>query len=549
MRFLRNTCCLLLLIFGSLNAYSQDVDLRKIESLLNNYSSKDSPGFAVGVVIDNVLVFTKGHGLANLDYNVPNSDSTAFSLASISKQFTASAIWSLIQDNKLNLEDDIKLYLSDFPDYAQPIKIKHLLNHSSGIRNYHALMQLSGFDYDNTYYNNNSVYDLVKRQRKLSDLPGNRMFYSNSNYTLLTLIIEKVSNQNLKDYLKEHILGPLGMHQTSVSISHDVPIKNKAIGYQQKEDAYHFNGSTQTSYGAGSMRSTIKDMGIWLKMINGAIPEFLNLSTFLKTQDLLNNGQKSTYARGLQVDDYRSYTTYSHSGFGFGNQSQMICIPEKNLGVVVLTNLQSINPNEIAYNVLDYLLPEKSTEEAIDPLELPIQNLEVFKGTYLEINSDLKMIFSVENDTLNVKGPYAEAWTKLIPFGANQFHREDSEEVKYFFVNDMDYGLKIEFGGTPFYFDKIILSPVADLKLTDFTGNYFSEELNVNYIIERSDTNLNVSFPNNKYILKQIDLDTFGNNNRTIFRFNRNDFGDVDSFEIGSEGQIGNIVFTKNNKP
>ena len=321
----------------------------KIDTIFKIYHTKDNPGLVIRVIKDSEIVYSKGFGIANLDYKIKNTDSTIFSIASISKQFTAAAIWSLIRDSKLSLEDNITSFFPDFPSYGKSIKIKHLLNHSSGIRNYHTMMYLSGFDYDKDYYDNAYVLDLAQRQKNGNNLPGEKIMYSNTNYNLLALIIEQISGQNLDAYLKAKVLIPLGMEDTFVRIAHGKPIKNRAIGYQKRNDGYVFSISNQLSYGAGSMGSNLKDMSCWARMLNEETPEFIELAKFLKTTEVLINGEKANYARGIMVADYKGFKTISHSGFGFGGQSQLITVPEENISIIILTNLQSINPTPISY--------------------------------------------------------------------------------------------------------------------------------------------------------------------------------------------------------
>ena len=356
----------------------------QLDELLKVYDNSNAPGLSVKVIKAQDELYSNSFGLANLDYSIKNSDSTIFSLASIGKQFTASAIWALINESKIALEDDIRTYLPEFPKYKKPIKIKHLLNHTSGIRNYHTLMQLSGFDYHITYYDNLTVLELACKQKGLNNVPGDKVTYSNTNYNLLALIVERVSGHNLNDYIYNNILKPLKMNYTFVRVSHGKTIKNKAIGYQKRNGEFVYNVTNQLSYGAGNMGSSIKDMGIWMQMLNGQISEFIGLAKFLKTTEVFNNGTKANYARGIMVDTYKGYNTASHGGFGFGGRSKLIALPELKLGIIVLSNLQSINASSIAYQILDKVLesyPKKLKIEAVTESFKP-QDLNMFIGEY-----------------------------------------------------------------------------------------------------------------------------------------------------------------------
>jgi len=276
--FLNKYFKLLVLVLVCFIANAQTNVSQKIDNLLKIYASNDSPGLSVKVISSGKPVYSKGFGLSNLDYTIKNTDTTVFSLASIAKQFTASAIWALIKENKISLEDDIRTFLPEFPKYEQVVRIKHLLNHTSGIRNYHTLMYLAGFDYNASYYDNNTVLELACKQKNLNHLPGEKVSYSNTNYNLLAIIIERISGQNLEDYLRLQIFNPLKMNSTFVRIEHGKPVENKAVGYKKDENGFKFSTSNQLSYGAGSMGSSINDMAIWIQMLNEQIIDFKPLA-------------------------------------------------------------------------------------------------------------------------------------------------------------------------------------------------------------------------------------------------------------------------------
>lgn len=519
-----------------------------IDKILETYEIKNSPGLAIRVIQNNKILYSKGIGIANLDYNIKNADSTIFSLASISKQFTAAAVWALIEDSKLSLEDSITKFFPDFPEYGSSIKIKHLLNHSSGIRNYHTTMYLSGFDYDNDYYDNSYVLELAQRQKNLNNLPGQKIIYSNTNYNLLALIIEQLSNLNLNDYLKAKILNPLGMTNTFVRVGHGTPIKNKAIGYQNKNGKHVFNTSTQLSYGAGSMGSNTKEMTIWMNMLNEQIPAFKTLAQFLKKTETLPSGQKVNYARGIMVDQYKDYKTLSHSGFGFGGQSQLVTVPEENIGIVILTNLQSINPTPISYKILDLLLEPKNNTKV--NLEKSIlynkQNLQEFIGGYKELNSDMTMQISIENDTLKSLGSAGKTKIALVQNSTHEFVRLNAQNVKYNFKKTTEYDMIISFGGTPFYFKRAHLITETPENLKDLEGFYYSEELQTKYHFFVEDNSLKLSYKNHKDIkLYPIQLNEFGNRDRTLYHFVTTEDGEISGMLLSCDGQISNIGFVK----
>ncbi|MFT4781024.1 MAG: CubicO group peptidase (beta-lactamase class C family) [Psychroserpens sp.] len=540
--------CLAIFVFYTLTTNSQNQLSHKIDSILNIYDTNNKPGLAISIIQNKDILYSKGFGLANLDYTIQNTDSTIFSLASISKQFTSAAIWSLIKEGKLNLEDNIHQFFPDFPNYANDIKIKHLLNHTSGFRNYHTLMYLSGFNYDRDYYDNQTVLNLIKRQKNLDNILGEKVVYSNTNYNLLALIIEKLSNQNLDDYLKDKILLPLGMKRTFVRVSHGKIIKNKAVGYQKKNNQFTYNTTSQLSYGAGSMGSHLKDMIKWMNMLNGQTPQFKSLAAFLKTQDTLINGETANYARGIMIDDYKGYEVASHSGFSYGGQSQLITVPEEKIGVIIMTNLQSINPVPLSYQILDMLLvsKENKSKKRPKPIVFQPQDLTQFIGDYIELNSDMSMRIAKANDTLKVKGSMGKTPIPLLQSDKNLFVRLNAQHIKYDFTKTDKHDLIVSFGGTPFYFKRthLITKPASDLN--EYVGNYFSEELKTTYTFSLENKALKLSYNNNLDItLHPVEINKFGNHDRTLYHFTTNKSGKIIGLLLSCDGQVKNIEFLK----
>ncbi|WP_458628379.1 serine hydrolase domain-containing protein [Winogradskyella sp. PC D3.3] len=544
---LRSTC-LLIGVFVFLSSKAQTNANLKIDELLAAYVSNDAPGLSVKVIHQGQSIYSKGFGLSSLDYNIKNSDSTVFNLASIAKQFTASAIWALANDGKISLEDDIRMYLPEFPEYEDTIKIKHLLNHTSGIRNYHTLMYLAGFDYDTQYYDNNTVLDLAIKQKNLNHLVGEKVSYSNTNYNLLTIIIERISGQNLNEYLKQKILNPLKMNSTFVRVEHGKPISNKAVGYQKHRDGYRFYTNDQLSYGAGSMGSSVDDMAIWMQMLNEQILEFKSLAEFLKTTETLISGKNAKYARGLMLDNYKGYETVNHSGFGFGGRSQLIAVPEKQIGIIVLTNSQGIDAPRIAYQILDILLSntEKTIEENDDRVSFKKQDFNKVIGEYKEINSDMTMKIFVENDTLKSKGSMGRTSVALVQFEKNKFHRKQSEHVKYDFTGSPNHDMVISFGGTPFYFKRAKLIDADVVVVNEFGGFFYSEELDVRYHFYTEENMLKLTYKSKDAInLQPVQLNQFGNNDRTLYHFLKDKNNSVTGMLLSCDGVVKEVIFKK----
>lgn len=536
---------LLIALITSKLTQSQADQSAAFDNILTPFEKNNSPGLSIGIIQNGRVIYTKGIGLATIEENKKNDTKTAFSIASIAKQFTASCIWVLTEEKKISLEDDIRKYLPEMPNYGYTIKIKHLLNHTSGIRNYHAIMDLQGFDYDSEYYNNNTVLLLASKQKGLNNSPGEKVLYSNTNYNLLTIIIERVSHKNLQEFVTEKIFKPLQMNSSCFRISNQQHIENKATSYQFSEGKYTTNISIQESYGAGSMASTVEDLIKWMAVLNGTNQKYKSLTNFLSKCETLETGERASYARGIMVDKYKGYKTLSHSGYGWGGQSQIITVPEKNIGIIIMTNLESINPTPLSYQILDLLITEKKQNIKKNHKIYP-SNLVSFVGQYKEINSDMKMEITQENDTLKAKGNQSKRSISLINFEKNKFHRINNESVKYDFSKTKDYDLIITFGGTPFYFKKAVFVTPDSINTKEFVGNYCSEELQTCYSFYEKENKLYLSYKNHENMpLSPVEKDEFGNNQRTLYQFKRDKNNQITSMELSAEGTVKNIVFIK----
>jgi len=536
------------LLFLSAVGYSQENVSDKIDRLLSAYDKPNSPGMSIGVIQNGKLIYSKGLGLASVENKLPNTSTTVFEVASIAKQFTAACIWVLVQKKQISPEDDIRKYLPEMPDYGTPVKIKHLLNHTSGIRNYHAVMALQGFGYDSEYYNNQTVLELACRQKGLNNIPGEKVLYSNTNYNLLAIIIERVSKMNLNEFARQNIFTPLKMQSAFFKISAGMSVTYTATGYQITEGKYITNSSIQESYGAGSMGTSVQDLANWTAVLNNTNTKFKSLTKFLTTSERLPDGTIAKYARGVMVDNYKGYKTISHSGYAWGGEAQIITLPEKQLGVVILTNLEDINPTPLSYQIIDLFLPYangKASGTANINYLADIKDAKLFTGQYKEINSDMKMEIFIDNDTLKAKGTSARNGIALLATEKNKFRRKNNQSVEYDFSKSSSHDMMVSFGGTPFYFKKAHFVNPDEVNNENFIGDFYSEELQVTYHFYESEKKLYLSYAENKKIpLSTVQENEFGNSQRTLYHFEW-DNGRVTKMLLSSEGTVKNILFTK----
>lgn len=538
-------------ILISIVAFSQ-ADLEKnIRRIIDAYvDSESQPGVTVGVVQNGELIYQASKGSMNLEYGISFNDSTVFELASVTKQFTAACIGILEKQGKLSINDDVRTYIPELANYKETIRIKHLLNHTSGIRNHNVLLNLQGFDYKHCGYSNKMIQDLMFKQKGVNNLPGEKMLYSNTNYVLLALIVERISGMKIEDFAKQEIFEPLKMHQTFYSKNIEDVIKNRAYPYYQENGKFQQTKSLTHCVGAGGMFSTVQDLAEWSDLFLNPEHDFSYVAEFITELDTLNNGQLMTHARGMFVSPYKGVTTYNHSGRDLGMRSQFICVPEKSLAVIVFTNSEDINAVNISYEIVNLFISETSVEnQRQSPYKHSIAQKKGFEGIYQELNSDLRMEIFIENDTLKAISSFGRDATPLISKTSNSLSRIDNPSVVYTFqTEDTGTDLLVDFGGAIFYFERIELAQSPNANLDEFVGSYYSKELDVTYAFAIENNNLMLSYPNNEGILITEGVkDTFGSNRRTKYTFNRGNDGEVVSFTIASEGTVKDVLFEKIN--
>lgn len=542
---------LLLSLFLTNMIFAQSDFEYKIDSLFKKYDKTDCPGLSVGIVQNGKLIYDKGFGLANLEYSIQNSDTSKFDIASIAKQFTAACVWSLIQQGKISLDDDVRKYLPEMPFYGDTIKIRHMLNHTSGLRNYGPLLELSGIDYRQIPFNNDSVFALICRQKGLNNIPGEKVLYGNAPYNIMTIIVERTSGQSFNEYAKENIFIPLGMNNTMFRTENHSVVTNRAVGYIQNEDNTYSNfPRIESCYGAGSLWSTVEDMVLWTNIFTEKNYEYKDLAEFLMEKETLLSGEPASYSRGVMVDDYKNKQTIHHSGFTAGYQSQIISVPEIELSVIILTNLQSINPTPISYQIMDLFLKDTKTEvEQPESYVYSQKQFQEYVGQYQEKNSSMGMEIIYKNDTLWAKSSFGRAYIPLVSSDKNIFCRTDNESVKYIFTTDSKntvVDMIVYFGANPFYFEPIVLTNPDLINNDDYVGKYYSSELNVTYTVFEENNELFLSYANNPKIkLLPRQEDEFGNGGRTSYRFKRHENNDIKKITVASNGIVTDIEFIR----
>lgn len=326
---------------------------KKMDALLKQYDKKDLPGLAIGIVENGKLVYSKGYGVTNLKGKNPVTADTKFHIASISKQFTAAAIIILHQQGKLNLNNDIRQYFPELPEYKYKITIRNLLNHTSGIKSYRNVRELKGVNEEDEtkYYGAKEHFEMLKRLKGLNFKPGEKFLYSNSGYFLLGKIVEKVSGTSLREFTTKHIFKPLGMKNTFFADNYKEKIDNLATSYyfDKKEKVLKKSHKLSDSVGYLGVVSTVNDLYLWEEnFYNNKIGEKGFLKLFLQKEVETDDGW-STYGFGLRYGELEGKKIIFHGGNYLGYLGLLSIFPEERFSIIVLTNRDNINLRAIAF--------------------------------------------------------------------------------------------------------------------------------------------------------------------------------------------------------
>jgi CubicO group peptidase (beta-lactamase class C family) len=366
-----------------------------VDEVFADLANPGSPGCALGVFRDGAVIYAKGYGLANLEENVPITPANVFDIGSTSKQFTAASILFLEKQGKLSVNDDVQKYIPELPDYGQKITILHLLNHTSGLRDYLTLMDLAGINTDSVTTDDDALA-FIGRQKALNFVPGSDWLYSNTGFFLLSVIVKRVSGKSLREFAAENIFSPLSMTHTQFRDDHTSLVPNRALAYDLKEhaDGYVLSVSYFEQTGDGALHTSVEDLQKWDENFYSGQIGGKDFLAKIQEQGKLNSGKVLDYAKGLFVEDYRGLRTVSHGGAWGGYRAELLRFPDRHFSVACLCNLGNANPSKRAHEVADIYLAsslkpkqEKKKEEVEgkkkkDSIKLTEEQIRHYTGDY-----------------------------------------------------------------------------------------------------------------------------------------------------------------------
>ena len=533
-----------------------DSTIKKIDNLFKYWDKNTSPGYAVGVVRNDSLIFAKGYGMANLEYNIPIKPETIFHMASVSKQFTAFSVVLLARQGKLNLDDDIRKYLPWFPDLKVKITVRNLLNHTSGIRDQWQLLAIAGTRLDDVI-TQDQVIKILGKQQALNFKPGEEYSYSNSGFTMLAEIVRAVSGKSLRKFTDSAIFKPLGMDNTHFHDDYTEIVPNRSYSYDRARGGRFTNSTLSYSVaGATSLFTNIDDMGKWVMNFYDHKAGDQKDIEQLTQKGKLNNGTEIDYALGISVNDYKGHKIYSHNGADAGYRTMVSVFPDLKMGFIIFSNLGDTDPFGKAQQLQGLFIKDtspqkKSPKPAVADSTGAIFNdtlaIKKFTGSYIS-EDGARFAFKLKNRKL-----FWEAGrnnNQLVKRANDTLVMLNDPTVKFIFTvkNSKETIVDQYWPGN----HRRLIKYDADAKPTDeqlhvYAGNYYCPELDCSYQIVLKDHHLLLT--NAKY--NDTPLTLYGDNHLTNnfwwmdnLQIVRNAKNQVTGFEVNS-GRIRHLLFKK----
>ena len=475
----------------------------QVDAIFADRDRTDSPGCALAVMHGGAIVYEHGYGMADLEHDATIRGNTPFHVASISKQFTAAAIVLLAQEGKLSLDDEIHKYLPELAAFGAPITIRQLLHHTSGLLDQWELLQLAGYRYSLDLITDQDVMSLVDRQRELNFPPGSRFLYSNTGYTLLGQIVQRVSGQSLREFTTSRILKPLGMSHTHFRDDHAEVIRGEALGYERNAaGAFRLSVTNFDTVGATSLYTTVEDLANWDENFYRPIIGGPSFAQTMTHTDKLTTGGSNNYALGLELGRYRGLPIVEHGGSDAGYRADFLRFPTQHFSVATLCNTPTRpGPDALSRRVADLYLAADFTEKPVESFAAtersadPSLDLSGRSGYYM--SRDLDVVIQIDAAQGVLQYLVSGRMQPLLPYGRGLYRFPESTDLVRFEPADgQAERLIITIEGQPAQiWDRLRVPASSAAEPGDYVGKYYSPELDVFYEVAVSNTVLHLRRP------------------------------------------------------
>lgn len=458
-------------------AQSWQDTILQIEKIFARYKPAN-PGTQLAISRHGAIIFSKAWGLADLEHNVPLTTESITEAGSVSKQFTAAAILLLEQHGKLSLDDAVRKYIPELPDYGNKITLRHMMQHKSGLKDWGTVMSIAGWPRSTKTYTNEDALYVISNQKTLNHKPGDEFLYSNSNYNLFAIIVQRVSGMSLAEFTRKNIFEPAGMKHTQWRDNYKRIVANRAIAYSKSGPAYQTNMPNEYVYGNGGLLTTAEDLLIWNNYyLTGKLGTPSLLARQLTTAPL-NSGIIHSYAAGLFVGTFRGWNYLSHDGATAAYRANLDAFPELGLSIAWLSNTSEFDGDtlNVADAVANLFIPEKIPEtkqQTPSSIALSKDKLTRYTGWYRNNRTGGGAKLYLQNDKL-----FGTQVGQLIPIAENVFitgnNRVELNAKGFLFINALKDSI---------YFTAVDSAKLDEKAMKEYAGEYYSDEAEAKFYV------------------------------------------------------------------
>jgi CubicO group peptidase (beta-lactamase class C family) len=507
----------------------------RVDAIFEPWNGRTTPGCAVAISINGSPEYSRGYGMSNLEHDSPITPRSIFPGASLAKQFIAFSVGLLAQEGKLSLDDDIRKYLPEMPDYGRTITIAHLIHHTSGLREQGQLLNLAGWRGGDLYTEADILW-VLSRQRRLNFQPGSEIVYGNAAYSLLGMIVRRVSGQSLRAFAENRIFAPLGMADTHFGDDHTEVVPRRASAYSPRTGG---GWSENVPYGTSiGLFTTVGDLLKWQQNLVDARVGGPELIAWMQTSGKLSDGTETGYGGGLMLGDYRGLRTVRHDGFDGGYRAEAVLFRDHGLAIVALCNAATVEPTDRTRRVADLYLGDQMRSPALAPA-IPATDAEqsAWAGVYWSPSTDEVVRIEWKDGALRQTG----SPTPFVPIGDGAFRPSDLPH-EWRFVPPAAVAppgaepeLHIRDAWPTSRVFRRVTSPLPDVAvLSAFAGQYHSDETNMTYTVRMSDERLRLTWPRGYDVaLEAVGGDRFVGSRGTV-TFTRTASGDISGLTISN---------------
>jgi CubicO group peptidase (beta-lactamase class C family) len=457
-----------------------------VDRIFARFQAPGSPGCAVAVSRDGRVLLSRAYGQAHLEHGVPNTPDTRFEVGSVSKQFTAAAVVLLAQQGKLSLDEPVRKYIPELPDYGAPLLIHQMIHHTSGLRDWGTLVGVAGWPRGTRVHTHDHVLDVVSRQKSLNHAPGAEFLYSNTNYNLLAILVSRVSGESFAEFTRKRLFMPLGMTHTEWRDDYTRVVPGRATAYEATADGYHMEMPFENVHGNGGLITTVGDLLLWNEnFVHARVGGKAFVSELLRPGRLDAGGRKGReipYAAGLFLGTYNGVPVVGHPGATAGYRGFLARYPAQRLGLAIACNHADADPEALGREVADVFLAGVAVAPARASQASPVAQsvFTALAGLYRSSRTGEPFRLSAQDGKLQT-----ESGIELLARSATEFQNSTGQLRALFELGADGRPRALRLRND---FDETLYQPVAEFQpsaaeLAEYGGEYTNDEAEVSYTV------------------------------------------------------------------